>query len=427
MPAQNNRQEAANLGPERLDLERNRWQMLKMSVEAMREHPLLPELERIGSQAGSLWQRNAMLMNMPESGEQITQNWQRMGELYDRAMELRARMLGTRISAELGGDPRGGDVRDFAMERLGETFSLDGESNNSAMRTVNRTLSTYMRGLTADPEAVLSGNGSASDGYFYRRNRRTGRLNVNWRRIDDAYRNIDMISGSPIAAVNPQQRQLLQQMRAGIRQVESVDPVGAALADWRRSAPVSQGDYRPIRFLTGVGASLITGMGLYMGSKQGFTWPTALWAGVAALSFNPDLARSGTYNAVKRLSYLNTPQAQNMIQHGHLSGDRGAAVIEELQELRRERGAEFRALTTSPGGVTMAQIGELTEGRNTPLVQAMAGMRSDGERAAFVRMFTQPRSRDEQQIVREYIRGLDRIDPRLEQSRMLFGDQQAAA
>ncbi len=416
------RQELAGMGPDRLESERSRWAELKMSVEAVRTHPLLPELERIGAQAATLWQRNAMLMNMPDAGEQISRNWEQMGELYQQAMELRARMLGTRLQSTFGLAP-GSDPREDIMDRLNTSFSVP-EGTNSSMRAINRTLSTYARGLTADPSAVL--DGSARDAHFYRRNR-NGRLMVDWNRMEAAYRNIDMIAASPASAINPEQRQLLQQMRSGIGQMEAIDPVGAAIADWRRSVPVRQTDYRPIRFLTGVGASFITGIGLIMGAKHGFTWPTALWAGIAALSINPSLARSNTYNAVRRLSYLNEPQIQNVIQHSGLSGDRGAAAIEELHELGRgENRSQLNALIRGNQPITMAQIGQLTDGRNTPLVEAMARLGSDEERKLFLQSFLQSRSRDEQQITREYIRGRNQVDMRLDRNPFLFGDNATA-
>jgi hypothetical protein len=415
-------QELASMTPERLDQERDRWQLLKQSVEALRNHPLMPELERIGAQAGSLWQRNAMLINMPESGEQIVENWRRMNELYNRASELKARMLGTRMEAVFGADgAQGGQgsVRDSAMDRLNTLFSVDGGTANGSMNAVNRTLSTYLRGLTADPNEVLAGN--SRDGHFYGR-RRDGQLGVNWRNVDLARQNIDMIARSPMAQMNPDQQRLLQQMRDGIQQVESIDPIGAAMANWRRSVPRRETDYRPIRFLTGIGASLITGYGLYMGNKHGFTWPTALWAGIAAISVNPDLLRNSTYHSLQRMSYLGEPSTLNMLQRGGVSGDRGAAIMEELQELQRTNPAGLNALIRRNQPVTMAQIGALTEGRNTPLVQALSRMENDMQRNAFLHTFVQSRSRDDQQILREFVRSRDRIDPRLDQNRFLFGN-----
>lgn len=414
------RQELAGMGPERLEQERGRWAELKMSVEAVRTHPLLPELERIGAQAATLWQRNAMLMNMPESGEQISHNWEQMGELYQQATELRARMLGTRLQSTFGTDP-GADPREQVLDRLNTSFSVN-DGNNRDMRAINRTLSTYARGLTADPTAVL--DGSARDAHFYRRNR-NGRLIVDWNRVEEAQRNINMIAASPASAINPGQRELLQQMRSGMQQLGAVDPVGAAIADWRSGVPVRQTDHRPLRFVTAVGASFITGIGLIMGAKNGFTWPTAMWAGIAALSINPNLARSSTFNAVQRLSHLSEPRTQNLIQHSGLSGDEGAAALEELQELRRERRADVDSLLRSGRPVTMAQIGLLTEGRDTPLVQAMARLPNDDERAQFLRSFTTARSRDEQQITREFIRGRDRVDMNLQRNPFLFGDNTA--
>lgn len=418
------RQELASMTPERLDQERDRWQILKQSVEAMRNHPLMPELERIGAQAGSLWQRNAMLINMPESGEQIVENWRRMGELYDRASELRARMLGARMQSVLGAEPgENGNLRDSSMDRLNTLFSVDGNNANSSMNAVNRTLSTYLRGLTADPNEVLAGNNR--DAHFYSR-QRDGQLRVNWRNVDLARRNIDMIASNPLGQMNPGQQELLRQMRAGIQQVEQIDPVGAAMASWRNSVPRREVDYRPLRFMTAIGASLITGYGLYLGNKNGFTWPTALWAGIAAISVKPDLLRDSTYHSLQRMSYLGDPSTLNMLQRGGVSGDRGAAIMEELQELQRTNPSGVQALIRSNRPVTMAQIGVLTEGRNTPLVQALARMENDAQRNAFLHTFLQTRSRDDQQILREFVRGRDRIQPQLQPNRFLFGNNATA-
>jgi hypothetical protein len=74
----------------------------------------------------------------------------------------------------------------------------------------------------------------------------------------------------------------------------------------------------------------------------------------------------------------------------------------------------------------MAQIGQLTDGRNTPLVEAMARLGSDEERKLFLQSFLQSRSRDEQQITREYIRGRNQVDMRLDRNPFLFGDNATA-
>jgi hypothetical protein len=124
------------------------------------------------------------------------------------------------------------------------------------------------------------------------------------------------------------------------------------------------------------------------------------------------------------MEYLNTPQTYNMLQQTGLSGDRGAAALQELQDLQRERGGFLNGLVRT-GRVSIAQISQLNGGRNTPLIEALSAFSSDAERADFIRRFSRAHSRDEQQILREFVRSRDRIDPRLEQSRMLFGDQTA--
>ncbi len=403
------RQNFEALGPKKVEQERAKWQQLKDSTEQLRDHPLRKELAEIGAKAARIWETNVMLMQIPNSGEQILKNWEKMKELYGQAMDVRARMLGTSMQVSFNADPRV-SLRDTVRDDVHTNFAIEGSNNNSSLRSIEAVVQKYAAALTVDPQALQSG---AQRSIFYRWNAKTNRYQVDYQAIRKARTEIASIKGSKIAALNPKQMEILGKIEIGIDQIAQVDPVGNQLDRWRNAYPQTQTDMRPLRLMSALGGALITGVGLIMGYRTGnFSWPTALWAGVTAVSINPDLVKSGSYNSLKRLEYLNDPTTQNVINKSHLTGDKGAKVVEEAQALNRSKRGNIAALLKSGKPLTLAQMSEIIGEENTPLLQTMASL-NDKERAELLKILSISKNRDDQQIVREYIRARDRIEPQL--------------
>ncbi len=396
------------LGPESLNDEQQQWELMRKSLDRVRNHPLMPELQRVGIQAQAKFRLIAMHMNMPNSEARVMQGWEDIGNLYNQACELRAKMLTDGIRAAMNIAP-GAPLKDcivqqlhdaFLTDNVGGTHDPDGSmENNKEMKGIVKSLEPYAKGLGVDPSDVQL-NRHIKDNIFYVRHP-SGRLEVNIQAVASAYKELDMVSGSVVSRLNPRQLQVLQGMRLALAQVEMIDPVRAELAARYGLNASDPSANKPLRLVGALGGSLIAGLGLVMAFKKGgtLTWPTFLWAGVAAFCINPDLLKDRAFHTMKHLEFMKDPKMQAVLHQ--LPPKEGAAALMEIQALNGKGKTKLQQLLREKT-FSLLQLEQLTGDTTSALYQVMKRV-PDTDRVLVLRTLAAPQNKDEAQIVGKYL------------------------
>ncbi len=396
-------QDIRRLGPEQVDVEQRKWSEMQQSVERLRDHPLMPQLERVAVQAQSVLQRIVMMENMPGSEAMVSRGWQELGQMYNEAVRIRASMLGDGVRVSMGIEP-GVPLQDGMVQRLRAAFQADG---NQAMRSVVEMLEPFARGLGVNPNDVQA-NRVMPGNIFYLRDAE-GVLRINHRSVTQAYEALTQVSASVVSQLNPQQQEVLEGMRRSLAQLEQVDPVRSDLAARYRLANSHQTDMRPLRMVAAVGATFISGLGLAMGLKSGnITWPTWLWGGIAALSINPDLLKGQGFQTMKGLAFMGQNDAQMVLRQ--IDPVYGPLAIAEAVALRTRKPDVYAQLTRSQTGVTRVQLERLVGSSDSPLLRVMDKV-PDVDRGTVLNVLAKPSSRDEMQIMQRYVQNRNQVQP----------------
>lgn len=366
--------EIGNINQSALDAELGRWiEQDRLSVHG---HPKEAEYQRLSGQAKSTLQRMSMALAMPAGFQILEQGAEQLTALYEQAVTIRAQIAQDTIRGSFGVKP-GQDLQtvleadiDRATAGLGSGFS----------EPVRRDLISLSQAFGVNPADTMQGNVPGNKFFMAFR----GKTGVNFEQVDKARKTLDQLRAA--SATNPELAALADKFEAGLRQVEASDPVRAANHKWINEALRTKMDTRPLRVLGGLFGALVTtiGIGQTLYTKQ-LSPATVGWGIATMLMVNPDLLKGNGSRALDQIAALGSPHIHKLVNAG-FKGPQGRAAFEELQTIRQNNPAGLKALQKSTEGVSVAQLGALTDGVNTPLLKILSSMKPE-ERAAALSTF----------------------------------------
>jgi hypothetical protein len=337
----------AQAHPQSIAIEQGRWDELDRLIN--REHPRYGEYARVAEEARSLLSRMLMSTNMPGGWPMIQRGWEKVLELYQRAVTIRGSMVHDGLHATSGTTP-GGSIE----ASCNRTF--DAMESNPLFRANGVDLKKIAVALDVNPSELLSKSTVPGNLFFMKVGNSYG---VNFSQINWARQKLTDVENAPgLVETVPGLREVIQRLRAGVNQIANTDPVRSVRNDLE-NAPNKQplATMMPLRVIGALGGALVSGIGLVYvltGNKE-FTWPIFAWAGMGYYCMNPDILKGRSYHDLQRIAQYGTPSAHKLMAEGFRGNDASKA-IGELQDIRQRNGGLLRRMQKSEVPLSMAQI-----------------------------------------------------------------------
>ncbi len=387
-------EQARQIDTERIAKLRNDFEQ----VTANKENPEIQRIAVLGASAlGKLAEAQGA-----NDADLIRIQIDKIGQLHEQALEIRQRELRLSLSSLTG-------VSD----------TIDSAFNQKIFDPVKTDLKKIAKALEVDPLNVRSANDANNLFYVVYKDRNNpsdpdhkGQVFVSPYAIASCKKQLREIRRMPL---NDEQKNIIDVLDNGIEQVLRFDPLATKVVAVGRAfeARKTGADFnKPLRFLGFLGAGLISsiGVGIWLrgkvnGKNYAMTWPTYVWLGITALCLNPDMLKSRGMKVVDRLATLNNKEIQTTFTTYNLSGEEGVKpVIDLYDNINDQKVANL--LKLAKNGITAAQVQEIIGLKaDSPLMQLMTRMKTDGERAVFLRQILAYKTKDEREVVIEYLKG----------------------
>lgn len=367
-----------------LDAELARWaEQDRLSVT---NHPKEADYRRVSGQAQSLLQRMSVALTMPGGGQILEQEGQKLAELYEQAVTIRGEIAKAQINASPVTEK---DIED-ATAHLPENFAS----------SITRDLGSLNDAFGVNPADTLTGNPEGNKFFMAFR----GKTGVNFEQVDKARKTLEKLREA--GASNPALATLANKFEANLQRVEATDPFRAAQHRWYQEHVVGQKltDGKPLRILGTLVGGFITAIGIgqtVFSENHELSPATVGWGLATALFVRPDLIKGGSSRVLDQIAALGNPHIHDLIAGG-FKGPEGRSAFEELQEIRGADPAALKALLKSEQPITIAQIGALTGGTNTPLLRVLSRIPENRRRDA-LSTFGGSMSNDERELMGQMI------------------------
>ncbi len=329
--------------------------------------------ERIKTKSGAVLMRIEQMQNDPNGADGVTAALETLKELYADAIEMRAEMFPDKMRKEMGLEP-GADIEGAlskGLDTLGSMQSKDG-------RNIGEELGKIAKGLSDEPVDVLSAQNAKSR--YWELDRKTGFPSIKPRQVSEDEENLQQIKNEISTTQTFEQHkelgETIKKLELGIAELKRVDPAKTATYEWQIANAPRKMDTKPLRVLGILGGGLIGGLGLGHALVKGHdvTWPTVMWAGVAAYSLNPTMFQGKTKDAIQAFKKYNSTGYPKTI---------GRLNMQAFVELRDKPKSELKAFRAkmavkeaSEEQITPADIGTFAE-KNASLYNVLVKLKDN--------------------------------------------------
>lgn len=391
-----NNAELGRINQSALDAELSRWvEQDKLATEG---HPKEAEFKKLSEEAKSILGRMSVQLTLPTGLSNIEQAAEKLKEMYERAVSLRAEIAQDNIRQSFGVAP-GQDLQtvletdiEKATESLGTGFQ----------NSVSTDLKKLSNAFIVNPAEVLESNSVAGNRFF---TNIRGKAAVDFDQVDKARASLNQLREAGRA--NPALATLADKFETGLRQVEAVDPLRGAHHRWYNETFAGKRmDTKPLRILGALVGGLVTtfGIGQTLLSKDHNLSPVTVgWAAATMFFVNPSFLRSNGTRALEIVTAFGSPQVNDLVSAG-FKGKEGRAAFDELQEISKNNPTALKALQKSLQPLNMAQIGQLTDNPSSPLLKILSKMPEE-KRVLALREFGQRMSDDEREFKGQMLEG----------------------
>ncbi len=318
-------------------------------------HPKLKEAEEIAVEARSILKRTEELRTMDSGYHGMELAYNKLNELYRKSMDIRSSMLQRSVEISVG----------KPLESLAGT--LDRYKHMPVIGPIAAKFLKMARGLAVDPTA-----GRVPGNLYY--DQVKGETVAKLGLVDAEKAELERMKKENTLAGYPELQGILQQLERGFEQLEAYNPLRTTLH--KRAVELQSllhtTNYKPLRFFTAITAGLLSGVGLVHSLATGneVTWPTAGWGIAAVAILYPNLLQDADITAIEKIKSLNTPRLHAMRAAG-VTGDLAVHAFEEAQAMSSKQRTSMQQLAGVQGPLSLAQLGALTDGKNTPLLQLL--------------------------------------------------------
>ncbi len=300
--------------------------------------------------------------NDPNGADQVKACSERFAELYREAVKLRAELIPHTLRDTMGLAPNA-DISDTFTKGIDDAMEVKDptdEQISQPTEVMTQEMKNIAGALAFEPTDLLE-NADAQNRYWALQN---GIPTVNLVTVanDEAYlKNIE----KELAPHHKELLPMIEKLLKGLEALKAVDPVRTELFQWRQTNAPRKMNMKPLRMLGILGGSLITAFGLYqvLYKKQKLTWPTFMWAAVAAYSLYPDMFQGKEKASIIAYKKYNVQGNKEIIRK--LTKE----TYQELLDAPREEVLALRRKAASPLPITLSDIGTLTDGRTTALTK----------------------------------------------------------
>lgn len=305
----------------------------------------------------------------PGGAEKVKEAWDKLKELYKDAIEMRAEMFPDTMRKAMTLEP-GADIEGKLSEGLN---TLTGKEAGHE-KNLGDEMARIAKGLSDEPADVLSSQ-NAKSRYWYL-NKKTGFPDIVQRNVNQDKKFIIEAEKQLQGVMTEELRESMSQIMMGLLELEKVNPVMTSTYEWQLANAPRKMDTKPLRLLGILGGGLIGGLGLGHALVKGHdvTWPTVMWAGVAAYSLNPNMFQGKTKDAIQAFKKYNGNGFPKTI--GRLKMDSFVELRDtpknDLKTFRKKVEAKMK----SNSRIENADIGTFAE-PNGPLYNVLIKLKED--------------------------------------------------
>ncbi len=292
--------------------------------------------ERLPVKGGAVLMRIEQMQEDPNSGaDNIQKALETLKELYSEAVEMRAEMFPDTMRKAMKLE-KNADIEGELGKGLEELQGHEGKNQ----QTFGNELGRIALGLAQTPSDVLSA-GNTTSRYWYM-NKATGFPDIKQYQVAEDQKFVlqteQQLKGTQTLKDHPEIQKTIEKIKTGLLELRKVNPTGTAMYDWQVKNAPRKMDTKPLRVLGILSGGLIAGLGighsLYTGKE--LTWPTAMWAGVAAYSLNPKMFQGREKAAIESFQKYNSAERKKILSLI------SAEAFEEFTDLSKEELKTFR-------------------------------------------------------------------------------------
>lgn len=364
-----------------------------------REFLAQADVQEYARQMPGLFAKLELLQNAPadpsgaDNTEIMVKTMQQIMAVFEKMTQLRVQYMQQQLHSISGATDK---------ESVGDALSarIDWAFEQTAVQDVLKPIAAA---VSVDPLGGLKDQKSSFR--FYWKNGK--QILVDNKTIGKAQRQIADVRNRIGSSITLEQSAILAQLDRCVEQILIADPAAhnaRQVSDALTRFSTGTDFNKPLLLIGGLGASLIAAVGLGIWAKTGKTsWPTFLWLGIAALMLNPDLLQKKGIGVLQQLAVLNTREVQGLITTCKLSGDDGAAAVQELFSLPKNQQTELRRFIEHHDTIDARQLSSLGISTDGKLGTALARAKNDADRRNIIAHFLSFRRKDTQQVVVEYL------------------------
>lgn len=292
--------------------------------------------ERLPVKGGSVLMRIEHMQNDPKSGaDDIQKALETLKELYEEAVEMRAEMFPDTMRKAMKLEPSA-DIEEELGKGLEELQGHEGKNQQS----LGNELGEIALGLAQEPADVLAAGNTKSRYWFM--NRATGFPDIKQYQVAEDQKFVlqaeQQLKGTQTIKDHPEIQETINRIKTGLLEIRKVNPTMTAMYDWQVKNAPRKMDTKPLRVLGILSGGLIAGLGIghSLATGKDLTWPTAMWAGVAAYSLNPKMFQGREKAAIEAFQKYNSTERKKLL------GLFSAKAFEEFTDLSKEELKTFR-------------------------------------------------------------------------------------
>ena len=291
--------------------------------------------ERLPVKGGAVLMRLEAMQENPEGADGVTAALETLKELYMEAVEMRAEMFPDTMRKAMKLEP-GADIEEEVGKGLEELQGHEGKNQ----QTFGNELGRIALGLAQTPSDVLAAGNTRSRYWFM--NKATGFPDIKQYQVAEDQKFVlqaeAQLKDTQTMQDHPEIQKTIEKIKTGLLEIRKVNPTGTAMYDWQVKNAPRKMDTKPLRVLGILSGGLIAGLGvghsLYTGKE--LTWPTAMWAGVAAYSLNPKMFQGREKAAIESFQKYGSAERKKLL--GLISTE----AFEEFTDLSKEELKAFR-------------------------------------------------------------------------------------
>ncbi len=337
--------------------------------------------ERLPVKGGAVLMRIEQMQNDPDGAEGFDAAVKTLLELYTDAVEMRAEMFPDTMRKALKIEDPNVDIESDLTIGLDVLTGHDSQQ----MRTLGEGMEKIASGLGEKPADVLGG--SSAGKRYWKMNDATGFPDVLQAKVHEDEKFLlkaeKDIGATETMKNNPRLQDTINKLKLGIAELKKVNPMMTGWYQWQTTYGPRTMDTKPLRVLGLISGFTVAGLGLghslYTGKD--LTWPTGAWGILAALCAYPNLKdsilapekykRDQTMAAIEK---YNTPAKRELISNFTPESFNELIDIpkKELQDFRKKMIRDAKNGQTT----SLAEIGRLTDGKETPLYTMLSNLNS---------------------------------------------------